>query len=277
MRVDYSEYSGLLFERPEPGVLLITINRPEKLNAADEDLHEALGQVWVDVSRDPETRVAVITGAGRAFSAGGDIEMERRALGDYHRVIETMKQASDLVYNMVNCEKPIISAINGVAVGAGLAVALVADISIIAEDVRFTDGHVRIGVAAGDHSAMLWPLLCGMARAKYYLLTADFLDGREAERIGLVSKAVPRDRLMEEAMAVAHKLANGSQDAIRFTKKALNNWLRQAGPVFDASLALEMLGLFGADMAEGLDAVVEKRSPVFPSVSESSNGHAIKR
>ena len=188
-----------------------------------------------------------------------------------------MQQASDLVYNMVNCDKPIISAINGVAVGAGLTVALLADISIVAEDVRFTDGHVRIGVAAGDHSVMLWPLLCGMAKAKYYLLTADFLDGREAERIGLVSKAVPPERLMDEAMAVAGKLANGSQDAIRWTKKALNNWLRQAGPLFDASLALEMLGLFGADVAEGLDAVVEKRSPVFPSVSESSNGHAVKR
>ena len=261
----YAKHRGLLFTRPQPGVLLITINRPEKLNAADEDLHEALANVWLDVARDPETRVAVITGAGRAFSAGGDIEMQRRAHGDYGRVVHTMRQASDVVYNMVNCEKPIISAINGVAVGAGLTVALLADISIIAEDVRFTDGHVRIGITAGDHSVMLWPLLCGMAKAKYYLLTADFIDGREAERIGLVSKAVPPDRLMEEAMTVAGKLATGSQDAIRWTKKALNNWLRQAGPLFDASLALEMLGLFGPDVAEGLNAVVEKRPPAFPS------------
>jgi enoyl-CoA hydratase len=181
-----------------------------------------------------------------------------------------MQQASDLVYNMVNCDKPIVSAINGVAVGAGLAMALLADISIIAEDVRVTDGHVRIGLAAGDHSVMLWPLLCGMARAKYYLLTADFLDGREAERIGLVSKAVPRDRLMDEALGVATKLATGSQDAIRWTKKALNNWLRSAGPLFDASLAWEMLGMFGGDIAEGLDAVAEKRAPSFPSIAEVS-------
>jgi enoyl-CoA hydratase len=267
MSFDYSNYRGLLFERPQPGVLLITINRPEKLNAADEELHDALGHVWVDVTKDVETRVVVITGAGRAFSAGGDIDMQRRAHGNYHGVVHTMQQASDLVYNMVSCDKPIISAINGVAVGAGLTVALLADISIVAEDVRFTDGHVRIGLAAGDHSVMLWPLLCGMAKAKYYLLTADFLDGREAERIGLVSKAVPPERLMDEAMAVAGKLANGSQDAIRWTKKALNNWLRQAGPLFDASLGLEMLGLFGADVVEGLDAVVEKRSPAFPSVA----------
>jgi enoyl-CoA hydratase len=269
MAVDYSDYRGLLFERPDAGVLLITINRPEKLNAADEQIHGELGQVWLDVDRDPETRVAVITGAGRAFSAGGDLEMQRRTRGDYRRVVETMQQASDVVYNIVHCEKPIISAINGVAVGAGLAVALLADISIIAEDARFSDGHLRIGLAAGDHSVMLWPFLCGMARAKYYLLTADFLDGREAERIGLVSKSVPRDRLMDEAMAVAGKLANGPQDAIRWTKKALNNWLRQAGPLFDASLALEMIGMFGPDLAEGLDAVVAKRPPAFPSVSET--------
>jgi enoyl-CoA hydratase len=273
MTVDYSRYQGLLFERPQPGVLLVTINRPDKLNAADEAMHEALGQVWLDVDRDSETRVVVITGAGRAFSAGGDIDMQRRAHGNYRQVVHTMQQASDLVYNMVHCEKPIISAINGVAVGAGLTVALLADISIVAEDVRFTDGHVRIGIAAGDHSVMLWPLLCGMARAKYYLLTADFLDGREAERIGLVSKAVPREQLMDQAMAVADKLANGSQDAIRWTKKALNNWLRQAGPLFDASLALEMLGMFGADVVEGVDAVVEKRAPVFPSVSERPEDH----
>jgi enoyl-CoA hydratase len=269
MAVDYSRYRGLLFERPDAGVLLITINRPEKLNAADEQLHGELGQVWLDIDRDPETRVAVITGAGRAFSAGGDLEMQRRARGDYRRVVETMQQASEVVYNIVHCEKPIVSAINGVAVGAGLAVALLADISIIAEDARFSDGHLRIGLTAGDHSVMLWPFLCGLARAKYYLLTADFLDGREAERIGLVSKAVPRDRLMDEAMAVAGQLANGPQDAIRWTKKALNNWLRQAGPLFDASLALEMIGMFGPDLPEGLDALVAKRPPAFPSVSES--------
>jgi len=265
MTVDYADYTGLLFERPQPGVLLITINRPDKLNAADEELHDEFGRVWLDVGRDPETRVAVITGAGRAFSAGGDIEMERRALGDFDKVAETMRQASAIVYNMVNCDKPIVSAINGVAVGAGLAMALLADISIIAEDVRFTDGHTRIGVVAGDHSVMLWPLLCGMAKAKYYLLTADFLDGREAERIGLVSKAVPAERLIEEAMAVAGKLAAGPQPAIRWTKKALNNWLRQAGPLFDASLALEMLTFLGPDIAEGLDAVIERRAPDFPS------------
>jgi len=153
-------------------------------------------------------------------------------------------------------------------VGAGLAVALLADISIASENARITDGHIRLGVAAGDHATVIWPLLCGMAKAKYYLLTCDFLDGKEAERIGLVSMAVPAEELMTRAMEVAHKLATGPQPAIRWTKRALNQWLRQAAQTsFDYSLALEMLGFFGADIREGLQALQEKRSPNFPSAT----------
>jgi enoyl-CoA hydratase len=163
------------------------------------------------------------------------------------------------------CDKPVISAINGVAVGAGLAVAMMADISIMAEEARITDGHVKLGVAAGDHAAIVWPLLCGMAKAKYYLLTADFLDGKECERIGLVSLCCPRAELMERAFKVADKLAAGSQTAIRFTKKSLNNWMHVARPIFDNSLALEMLCFMGDDAPQGVAAVREKRAPDFPS------------
>ena len=163
-------------------------------------------------------------------------------------------------------DKPIISAINGVAVGAGLAVALLADISIASEKARFTDGHVRLGVAAGDHAAVIWPMLIGMAKAKYYLMTCEFLDGTEAERIGLVSQVVPHEDLMDKAMDVANRLAAGSQQALRYTKRSLNQWLRQAEhTAFDYSLALEMLGFFGEDIQEGLDAVRERRDPKFPS------------
>jgi enoyl-CoA hydratase len=176
-----------------------------------------------------------------------------------------MREASDLVYNLINLDKPVISAINGTAVGAGLVVALLSDISIIAETARFTDGHTRLGVAAGDHAAIIWPLLCGMAKAKYYLLTSDFLDGKEAERIGLVSMCVPTDQVLPKAWEVAEKLAAGSQSSIRWTKRALNNWLRQAGPIFDQSLALEMLGFMGDDVREGVRAIRQKRSPSFPS------------
>jgi len=175
-----------------------------------------------------------------------------------------MKETGDLVYNMVNCDKPIISAINGTAVGAGLTVALMADISIIAEDVRLTDGHLRLGVAAGDHAAIIWPLLCGMAKAKYYLLTSEFIDGREAERIGLVSKAVPAAEVLPEALAIADRLALGPRQATLMTKRALNHWLRQALPNFEASLAYEMLNFLGPESAEGVAALRERRPPEFP-------------
>jgi enoyl-CoA hydratase/carnithine racemase len=263
--MNYSEYQHLLFERKEDGVLLVTINRPEVLNATNERLHFELSRVWVDIGEDPKTKVIVVTGAGRAFSVGGDLGMIDRMKGNAASIAQAWREAGDIVYNMINLDKPIISAINGVAVGAGLAVALLADISIAGESIRITDGHLRLGVAAGDHAVIIWPLLCGLARAKYYLLTADFIDGKEAERIGLVSLCAPADKVLERAMEIAHKLAAGPQQALRFTKRALNNWLRVNGPAFDASLALEMLGFFGEDIAEGVRAVKEKRSPSFPT------------
>ena len=263
----YENYEHLLFERPSPGVLLITMNRPERLNAANERMHRELTDVWRDVAADPDTSIAVITGAGRGFSAGGDLDMEARLIGNYDGLMKVMEEAGDIVVNMTECDKVLISAINGPAVGAGLAIALMADISIIAEGVRFTDGHVKLGVAAGDHAAMLWPMMCGLAKARYYLLTSDFIEAEEAERIGLVSKCVPADQLMDEALALATRLAEGPQTAIRFTKRSLNHWIRNAAPIFENSLALEILNFFGPDIAEGHAALVEKRPPQFPSGS----------
>jgi enoyl-CoA hydratase len=265
---DYSQYQHLLFEHKENGILLITINRPESLNATNARLHWELSRVWLDIGDDPKTRVVVITGAGRAFSAGGDLEMIDSFSHNLEVISHVMKEASDIVYNIANLDKPVVSAINGAAVGAGLAVALMADISIISETAKITDGHVRLGVGAGDHAAIIWPLLCGMAKAKYYLLTADFIDGKEAERIGLVSLCVPQDQVVSKAMEVATKLATGPQLAVRWTKRALNNWIRKAGPIFDNSLALEMLCFFDKDVDEGLQAVKEKRAPKFPSTQK---------
>ncbi|HEV8587181.1 MAG TPA: enoyl-CoA hydratase/isomerase family protein [Methylomirabilota bacterium] len=264
--MDYRDYQHLTFDRRERGVVLITINRPEVLNATNDRLHWELTQVWLTFDADPEARVAVVTGAGnRAFSAGGDLEMVEANARDPKRLARTIREASDLVYNMINTDKPIVSAINGVAVGAGLVVALLADISIMSETARFTDGHTKLGVVAGDHAAILWPLLCGMAKAKYYLLTSEFVDGREAERIGLVSLCVPADQVLPKALDVADRLARGAQQAIRWTKRSLNNWLRQAGPIFDQSIALEMLTFMDEDVREGLAAIREKRPPAFPS------------
>ena len=261
--MDLARYQHLKLERQPNGVLLITLNRPEVLNAAHEEMHSELARIWADISSDDETRVAVVTGAGRAFSAGGDLGMVERQIGDYGKVTDMLAEMSDLVYNMVNCSKPIVSAINGVAVGAGLVVAVMADISICATDAKLGDGHVRLGVAAGDHAAIIWPLLCGLARSKYYLMTGEMVSGEEAERIGLVSKALPRDEVLNEAMRVAANLATGPQLAIRLTKRALNGWVRDAGPIFDQSAAYEMLTFMGEDVKEGAAALIEKRPPVF--------------
>jgi enoyl-CoA hydratase len=263
--MNYSDYQHLRCETRD-GVLLLTLDRPP-VNATDARMHWELTEIWRTIDADPAVRVVLVTGAGKAFSAGGDIEMLDEMAGNPAVISRTLREASDIVYNMANLEKPIISAINGVAVGAGLAVALMADISIMSESARLTDGHLRLGVGAGDHAAILWPLLCGMAKAKYYLLTADFVDGKEAERIGLVSLCAPADQLMDKAWDVARRLAAGPQNALRLTKRALNNWLRVAGPIFDASLAYEMLNFLEPDVREGLAALKEKRPPRFPSAS----------
>ncbi|MGH2544133.1 MAG: enoyl-CoA hydratase/isomerase family protein, partial [Ardenticatenaceae bacterium] len=247
-----------------------TLDRPDVLNAADRRLHTELVELWQTIDRDPTVHVAVITGAGRAFSAGGDLKLVEDAYRDYDEIIRILDEARELVYNMLRCQKPIVSAINGPAVGAGLVVALLADISIAAESARLADGHVRMGVAAGDHAAIIWPLLCGMAKAKYYLMTSGFVSGREAERIGLVSLCVPDEELLAKAMEVATTLASGPRHAIRFTKRALNQWLLQAAPIFDHSLALEMLGFFSEDMMAGVEGLREKRPARFPSSSGSS-------
>jgi len=261
----YSEYQHILFEKRPPGILWITLNRPEVLNAADSVMHTELVNLWATIDADPEVRVAVITGAGRAFSAGGDLKLVENAYKNFDEIVRILDEARELVYNQIHCKTPIVSAINGPAVGAGLVVALLADISIAGESARLADGHVRMGVAAGDHAAIIWPLLVGMAKAKYYLMTSGFVDGREAERIGLVSLCVPDGELVAKAMAVAENLATGPQHAIRFTKRALNQWLLDAGPIFDHSLALEMLGFFSEDMVAGVEGLRQKRKAQFPS------------
>jgi enoyl-CoA hydratase len=189
--------------------------------------------------------------------------MIERMIEDEAVLLRVWREAGDLVYNLVDCGKPVVSAIRGTAVGAGLAVALLADISVAGRDARILDGHTRLGVAAGDHAVLIWPLLCGLAKARYYLLTNEPLSGTEAERIGLVSLCVENDRVREKALEIAVKLAAGSPAALAFTKRALNNWLRLAGPSFDASLALEFLGFRLRDAREGLDAVRNRRPPEF--------------
>src|SRR5215468_6597478 len=261
--MDYAEYQHLRFDQRPNGVLLLTLDRPP-VNATDARMHWELAEVWRTIATDPAAHIVLVTGAGKAFSAGGDLSLLEEMAGNSAAVERSLREAADIVYNMINLDKPIISAINGVAVGAGLAVALMADISIMSTSARITDGHLRLGVGAGDHAAIIWPLLCGMAKAKYYLMTAEFIDGAEAERIGLVSLCAPPEQLMDKAWAVANRLAEGPQHALRLTKRALNNWLRGAGPIFDTSLAYEMLNFMEPDVREGIAALKEKRPPRFP-------------
>jgi enoyl-CoA hydratase len=259
----YDEFTSLELDRPEPWILRLTLNTPGKLNAVGHEAHGHLAGIWKAIDRDDETRVVLVRGAGGAFSSGGDLALVEDIARDWDTRLRVFHEARDLVYNIVDCSKPIVAAIDGPAVGAGLAVALLADVSIATPTARIVDGHTRLGVAAGDHAVLVWPLLCGMAKAKYHLLLCEPVNGEEAERIGLVSLCVPAEELEERALDIARRLAAGSQAAIRHTKLALNNWLKLAGPAFDASLALEFLDMTGPDVAEGVAAVRERRAPKF--------------
>jgi enoyl-CoA hydratase len=259
----YAHYRRLRIDWPQQRVIRVTMANG-KMNSADAAMHAELGQIWRDIDADPAVSAVIFTGAGEVFSAGGDFAMIGDIIADHDTRLRNWKEAKDIVYNVINCSKPVVSAIRGPAVGAGLVCGILADISIASKTARIIDGHTKLGVAAGDHAAIVWPLLCGMAKAKYYLLLCDQLSGEEAERIGLVSMCVEDADLDAKALEIATRLANGSQSAIRWTKYSLNNWLRQAGPAFDASLALEFLGFTGPEVKEGLQAYLDKRKPAFP-------------
>jgi enoyl-CoA hydratase len=264
--MDYARYETLHITRrgPDDAVLDIQMKAVNgKLPTAGHAGHRELAEIWRDVGADETVRCAVLRGEGMGFSGGGDLALVQDMANDFDTRTRVWKEARDLVYNVVNCDKPIVSALHGPAVGAGLVAGLLADISIAARDAKIVDGHTRLGVAAGDHAAIVWPLLCGMAKAKYYLMLCEPVSGEEAERIGLVSLAVDAAQLLPRAHEIADRLAQGSQSAIRWTKYSLNNWLRQAGPAFDTSLALEFMGFAGPDVREGIASLRERRAPKF--------------
>lgn len=256
-------YARLRPQLDSSGVLELVLSAPEKLNAVDAELHRDLADVWRDVDANPHIRCVLLRAEGRAFSAGGDIEWVQRLADDFAARARGFRETRDLVHNMVNCRKPTVSAINGIAVGAGLALALLTDIAIAGRSAVLLDGHTRIGVAAGDHAVLSWPILCGLARAKYHLLLCERVDGPTAERIGLVAQCVDDADLLPRAREVARRLAQGSPTALRWTKHALNNWLRMALPAFDSSAALEFLSFSGPDVQEGITAIRERREPKF--------------
>ena len=263
MQERYAHYWRLRFDCPHPRVLRITFDSPLKLGAMDPQMHREIAHVWKDVDADPTVNAVIVTGTDRNFSAGGDMEHEVTVTRDYDARMQSMREARDLVMNMIDCSKPIVAAARGWAVGAGAACLIMADVSIMSSDAKLSDGHLKIGVAAGDHATIIWPLLCGMAKAKYYLLTAQALTGEEADRIGLITMALPDAQVESKAIEIATRLAESAPAAIRWTKHTLNHWVRRASPIFDASLALEFIGFAGPEGQEGIAAFMQKRPPRF--------------
>ena len=259
----YARYTRLRFDRPHPRVLRVTLASPLKMGAMDAQMHREAAEIWADVDADDSVSVVIVTGDGKTFSAGGDLNHERKVCDDYALRMQAMTESRNLVMGMINCRKPIVGAARGWAVGAGLALLILADVSIASKDAKFSDGHLKIGVAAGDHATIIWPLLCGMAKAKYYLMTAETFTGEEAERMNLISMALADEEVEAKAVEVASRLAQSAPAALRWTKHTLNHWLRQAAPIFDASLALEFIGFAGPEGQEGIDAFLQKRPASF--------------
>jgi len=264
----YSTYKKMSFEHPAPKLLEIVLHGVGPGNACDARLHAEMADIWKDVEADSEVNAVIVRGHGNAFCAGGHMDLvENLGQVAFHDWVASWKEARGIVFNMLNCPKPIVSAIRGPAAGAGLACAMLADIIVASKTARINDAHLKLGMVAGDHAAIIWPLLCGMAKAKYHLLLNDTLNGEEAERIGLVSLCTEDEATYDKAREIGERLANGAQTAMRWTKHVLNNWLRQAGPTFETSLAFASMSFLGPDVKEGIAAMREKRKPKFTASS----------
>lgn len=254
----YPDYKHLKLDWPVPHVLRLTLDNG-RVNQMNYDLHHDICEIWPIISRDHEVSVVIVTGAGDYFSAGGDFLETKKMPNDYDFFIEQVRDARELVQNMMNCNKPIIAAINGPVAGAGLAVAMMSDFTVAGRSVTLLDGHTRLGIAAGDHAALVWPMLMSFSKAKYYMMTCQPISAPEAERIGMLTECVDDQKVMERALEMAEECKAVSQTALRWTKMAMNGWLRQAWPIFEASSALESVGIFSPDLQEGLGGWLEKR------------------
>ena len=262
----YETIEHLKIERRGKTLWVVLDNPP--FNGFNAGMHREMSYVFREISRDPETRCVVLTGAGeRGFSAGGDIAQLAAGITDHTAWNSAMPEAREIVTSILECDKPIIARINGHAMGLGASIALACDITIMVDSAKIADTHVRIGLAAGDGGALLWPHLVGWMRAKRYLLSGDILIGKEAEDIGLVTFSVPRDELDAKTEEWAEKLANGATRAIAYTKRSLNMAIRHEAQLFlDAQLGLETMTHLSPDHAEAVHAFLEKREPNFSGV-----------
>ena len=259
----YEGYEHLAFSR-RGRVLTVTMNRPQVKNAANVRMHKELSRVFRDVAGDAEADVVVLTGAGDAFSAGGDILAMQEKIADRAKWVDTVNEAREIFYGMLDLGKPLIARVNGPAVGLGATLAVYCDIVIAAQSAVLGDPHVRVGLVAGDGGALMWPLLIGFQRAKEYLLTGDNIPAPEAERLGLISRAVPDAELDAFVYGLAERLQRGAPLALAGTKKAINHTLRQlALSTFEYGIALETQSQMTRDHEEAVRAFAEKRKPRF--------------
>jgi enoyl-CoA hydratase len=265
---DYSRYEMIKVEKANK-VATVTLNRPDALNAVNDALHHELVKIWVDLADDEDVNAILLTGAGRAFCAGGDIKgmASGTFIGGGRGRLVAPSQGRRIVQNMLEVEQPIIGAINGDAVGLGATIALLCDVIVASEKARFADTHVRVGVVAGDGGAVIWPVLIGPARAKEFLMRGHFVNGAEGAKMGLVNYALPPEQVMAKARELAQELADGPTWAIRWSKLAVNKWLKeQVNLILDASLAYEMVTFTTEDHSEAAHAFVEKRKPKFKGI-----------
>lgn len=261
--MNFDSYKKILFRR-DGKVLHVTLNRPENLNAFGEVMGPELLRFFLEVANDEDTHVIVLTGAGKAFSSGGDIDGMQRMIDEPGAFEQTSARSRKIVYAILDCPKPIIAKVNGAATGLGASVALLCDLVYAASHAKIGDPHVRMGLVAGDGGALIWPQLIGFARAKEYLLTGDLLTAPEAERLGLINRSVPAEELDAAVDAMAQRLANGASRAISWTKSSVNLALRQlADTVMPAAIAFEDLSARTHDHAEAVAAFREKRPPAF--------------
>jgi enoyl-CoA hydratase len=261
--VDTEGFRAIGVERLDR-VLRVTLRHPaSELNAVDELLHDELGALFRALRRERAARAVILTGSQRAFSAGGDFNWFPK-LSNLTTLDPLRRDAKQLLTNLLDVEIPIVAALNGPAVGLGATIALLCDVIFMAEGATIADPHVRVGLVAGDGGTAIWPLVLGPARAKQYLLTGDAIPAVEAERMGLVNKVVPAEALADEALAFARRLAQGAPLALRYTKLAVNQWIKQTALVsYDFATALEIVTFQSDDHREALAAVREKRKPQF--------------
>lgn len=257
------QFPSLALHR-EGRVLHAVLNRPETLNAVDMAMHDELHHLVEFAAGDDETRVLVLTGAGKAFCAGGDAAAVQETIDNPKLFLEGAEKGKKLVHAILDCPKPIIAKVNGAAMGLGATIALFCDITIAADHARIADPHVKFGLPAGDGGAVIWPALIGFNRAKRYLLTGDSLSGAEAAAIGLIDSAVPAAELDAAVETLAQRIAAGAPQAVQMTKASVNIELKQiAQRVLDASFALEALAARSKDHQEAITAFIEKRAPNF--------------